>query len=792
LGQVGTRLFIAAVLAGLTVGVYAPCVDHPFISFDDLDYVTQNRHVKAGLTTDSVRWAFTTLAYGNWHPLTWLSLELDCVLYGGLKAGGFHLTNVLLHAANAVLLFLVLARMTSLVWRSAAVAALFAWHPLNVESVAWVAERKGLLSALFWMLTLAAYLYYVRRPGLGRYLLVVLALVLGLMAKPLLLTMPGVLLLLDYWPLARGVSPRRLLLEKVPLVLLVLAWSVLAYVAQLRHGAVPSLDSYPWDVRVCNALLSYVAYLGKTFWPTNLAVHYPHPGTAVSVGWALGAGLLLAVFTVLMLGPGRRRPYLAVGWFWYLGTLVPMIGLVQIGAQGMADRYAYVPLIGIFLMLSWGAADLATAWRVPRVAVVAAAAAVLVACVALTWIQIGYWKSDQDLWEHALAVTEKNYPAHNNLGVHYYRQGQLVRAREEFEAAAAVNPHGSLCHDNLATLLRDLGRTEEALTEYRKAIELDPREAMFHLHLGNLLRDLGRGPEALAEFRAAAELNPDLAAAHNNVAAALEDLGRTEEALAEYQKAIELDPEYGFPHIGLGNLLSDQGRLEEARDHYRRAVDLDPRNGIAHHNLGMALQAQGRLDEALAEYHTALALGHQQSAPLLRACERLAALRPRLPALVAGRDQPTDNEERLAFADLCGQPFVGRYVLAARFYGDAFRDDPALATDPRTARGTDAAIASARAGCGQGQDAAGLDAAEKARLRGQALSWLRGELPLWVEQAGSDVPQVRGAAQQVLRLWQRDRGLAGVREPAALAKLPQAEREEWERLWQDVGVALAR
>jgi tetratricopeptide (TPR) repeat protein len=805
-----TRWFVGLALAVLTVGVYSPSLRLPFLSFDDLDYVTQNRHVKAGLTAAGARWAFTTFACGNWHPLTWLSLQLDRELYGGLRPGGFHLTNVLLHAANTWLLFAVLARLTGSVWRSAAVAALFAWHPLHVESVAWVAERKGLLAALFWMLTLAAYLHYVRRPGPGRYLLVVLALVGGLMAKPLLLSMPAVLLLLDYWPLRRwrgpgavppdpapagdslpGLSPRRLLLEKVPLAVLVLAWAVLAFLAQHHYGALPSLDRYPWGVRVCNAALAYVAYLGKVFWPAHLAAHYPHPGSAVSVAGAAAAAAVLLAVTALVLGPGRPRPYLAVGWLWYLGTMVPTVGLVQIGTQGMADRYTYVPLVGVFLLLTWGAADWAGGRRLPRPFLAALAAVPLAACAALTWVQLGYWKSDRDLWEHALAVTENNYPAHNNLGVHYYQKGQIHSARKEFEAAAAIDPTRPLCHDNLAGVLRDLGRREEALLEYQKAVALDPHEARFHLHLGTLLRELGRAREAFVEFREATELNPELPAAHNNLAAELEALGRTDEAQAEYQKAVELDPEYEFPHIGLGNLLSEDGRFEEAEAHYRRAIALNPRNDVAHYNLGMALQKEGRLDEALAEYRKAQELGMRDIDFLLHHCERLAALRLRLPALLAGQDRPADNRERWEFADLCAQPFEGRYALAARLYADVFRIDPALAEQPRTGSFAAAAIAAARAGCGEGMDAAGLDEREKARLRLQALRWLRIELPFWIETARRGFHPARAGAQQMLRLWKRDRGLAGVRDPAALATLPPAEREAWQRLWQEVEGALA-
>jgi tetratricopeptide (TPR) repeat protein len=794
------ELSIGLALAALTLTVYSPCFRHPFVNFDDEEYVTRNPHVQAGLTAGGVRWAFTTLDCGNWHPLTWLSLQLDATLYGGLRAGGFHLTNVLLHAASTLLLFLVLGRMTGAVWRSAVVAGLFALHPLNVEPVAWVAERKGVLSTLFWMLALAAYLAYVRRPGVRRYLLIVLALVLGLMAKPMLVTLPFVLLLLDYWPLRRLqiesksaiCNLKSAILEKLPLFILVLAWCVLAFLGQRRIDALPSLEAYPLDVRVWNALLAYVAYLGKMFWPARLAVHYPHPGAAVSVVAALAAGLLLAVITVLVLGLGRRRPYLAVGWLWYLGTLLPVIGLVQIGGHGMADRYTYVPLIGLFLLVTWGAADLMAARKLPRFYPAAAATLVLAACAVLTWIQLGYWKSDRDLWEHALAVTENNALAHNNLGMVYFGQGRVGLAEKEFDRAVTLAPRVALFHHNRATLLRDRGRPDEALAECSQAVALSPRDALFHYTLGNLLRDLGREDEALAELQESVHLDPDSPQSHGNLANVLLDLGRREEAVAEYRRAIDLDPRYASPHVGLGNALAELGRREEALAEYHRAIDLGPKSPVAHLNLGMALQEEGRLEAAAVEYRKAVELGYGQALPRLQQCEKLRALRPRLPELLAGRDQPADNAERLAFADLCGQPFEGRYALAARLYADAFHTDPTLTGDLRTAYGSDAATVAARAGCGQGQDAAGLDEAEKARLRLQALGWLRAELALWTEQIqGDSPPPARVAARQALRAWQRSTGLAGVRDPEALALLPEAERAAWQKLWQEVEAVLS-
>jgi protein O-mannosyl-transferase len=787
------ELSISAALAVLTLLIYCPTFNYPFVNYDDPVYVFKNPHVQAGLTADGVRWAFTAFDCGNWHPLTWLSLQLDVDLYGGLRPGGFHLTNVLLHVTNTLLLFLVLGRMTGAVWRSAVVAALFALHPLHVESVAWVAERKDVLSTLFWMLTLAAYLFYVRQPSIRRYLLVMLALGLGLLAKPMLVTLPCVLLLLDYWPLRRvGLLTRgRLLLEKVPLFALALASCVVTFLAQVHGQAVAPLEAVPPAARLANAVLAYAGYLGKMLWPMHLAVHYPLAGPDVPVARALGAGLILVVITLLVLGPGRRRPYLTVGWLWYLGTLVPVIGLVQVGSQALADRYTYVPLIGLFLLLTWGVADLAAAWRLPRGYLVGATAATLSACVVLTWIQVGYWESTLRLWEHAAAVTENDLLAQMNLGTCYHQQGKLSDAKREFEKAVAINPNLAEAHANLGNVLADLGRREQAVAEYRKAITLDPESAWPHFNLGVALAALGRHEEALAEFQKTITLDSESPWPHTNLGNVLRDLGRDEEALAEYRRAIALDPEDPLPHNNVGIVLVELGRHEEALAEYRRAITLDPKDAQPHINLAGALQEEGRLEEALAEYQRAMELGDKQAWPRLQTCERLLALRSRLPGLLAGRDQPADNVERLAFAALCRQPCERRYALAARLYADAFRSDSKLAEDVRSENRFNAAVASAAAGCGQGQDVAGLKETEKVELRAQALSWLQADLAIWKKHAQSDVLPALTAVQRALRMWKRNVGLAGVRDSTALAQLPQEEREEWQMLWQGVDAVLA-
>jgi tetratricopeptide (TPR) repeat protein len=586
--------------------------------------------VQGGLTTASLRWAFATFHFGNWHPLTWLSLQLDATLHGTQHAAGFHVTNVLLHLASAVLLFLVLETMTRAPSRSALVAALFALHPLHVEPVAWVAERKGVLSTLFWMLTLAAYVAYVRRPSLHRYSLVFLALALGLMAKAMLVTLPFALLLLDYWPLRRwpAVGGRSLLREKVPLLLIVLALAVPAFLAQRKAGALPSFELVPLEARWRNALEAYAAYIGKMFWPLNLAPHYPHPGGTVSTAGALASGLLLALLTLLVLGPGRHWPYLAVGWLWYLGTLVPVIGLVQIGGHAMADRYTYVPLIGLYLALTWGAADLVSAWRLPRPVPIVATVLVLLVCIVLSWTQIGYWANDVLLWQHALAVTERNALAHCNLGVALLRAGLADRARIEFEKAVAVEPRYAQARLNLANALRELGRLREAEAQFRAVIELDPRDGLPHYGLGNALWDLGQTDEAMAEYRQTIDLDPTVALPHYSLGLALQRRGQGEEAETEYRRALEIDSTLAVAHHNLGGLLAESGRRGPALAELRLAAELDPALAAPHCQIGVLLQEDGRLVEAAAAYRKALALGDRSAGPRLLACEQALGLRP--------------------------------------------------------------------------------------------------------------------------------------------------------------------
>jgi tetratricopeptide (TPR) repeat protein len=532
-------LLAAGLLVAATLVTYWPALENGFV-FDDIDYVTLNPQVQAGLTGPSIAWAFTTGHASNWHPLTWLSLELDRDLFGP-EPWGYHLTNLVLHVANALLLFLVFWKMTTAVWPSAFVAALFALHPLHVESVAWVTERKDVLSTLFGLLALLAYWAYARRPALGRYLLVVLAFALSLLAKPMLVTLPFLLLLLDYWPLGRlrlvreplaerhraagaagPVAVARLILEKVPLLLLAAASCVATWLAQQHGHSVQRLAQLPLALRAGNAVVAYAVYLRKVLWPTDLAAFYPHPGSSLPWSHVAAPALLLVAVTALALWLRRRAPYLFVGWFWYLGTLVPVIGLVQVGSQGLADRYTYVPLVGIFIMAAWGVADLVA--RRPAQAAAPAAlgwAVILVACALITWLQVHHWQDNLHLWHHALEVLPDNAFAHTNLGVAIMENASgpddETAAFSHFTRALQIDPDQARASLGLALLAQQRGRIEEAVQRFRRVLHLEPTNEVAQRGLasnlarqlylrGEALRREGKRAEAIACFREALSL----------------------------------------------------------------------------------------------------------------------------------------------------------------------------------------------------------------------------------------------------------------------------------------------
>jgi hypothetical protein len=487
-----SKIIVIVLLTGLTLLVFWQTTGHDFIIFDDEVYVTQNARVQEGLSWQGVSWALKTTHANFWHPLTWLSHMLDCEVFG-LHPGGHHLAGLLLHLANTLVLFVVLRRMTSALWPSAFVAALFACHPLHVESVAWVSQRKDLLSTFFWILTLGAYVRYVEQPRIRRYVLVLVLFCLGLMAKPMLVTLPFVLLLLDYWPLRRldlgqgshhSTYPNNvrtpvlhLVLEKVPLFGLSAAACVVAYMAQVQGGAVKSSSLFPMGVRVSNALVSYVIYIEKTLWPHDLAVFYPHPGSW-PLWQAAGAALLLVAVSTVVIAAVRKAPYLAFGWFWYLGTLVPVIGLVQVGDHAMADRYTYVPLIGLFIMMAWGGRDLVKHWPQYKTALVFSASALIIAAAMSSAQQLKHWQNSVSLFEHTLSVTENNHGARNNLGLALAQEGRFDEAVDQYLEALRIKPNDPRTLSNMGVALANQGKIKQALDHFKEALRINPNDAV--------------------------------------------------------------------------------------------------------------------------------------------------------------------------------------------------------------------------------------------------------------------------------------------------------------------------
>ena len=623
-------IVVCLLLLAVTLAAYVQVSKHDFVGLDDDIYITENYHVRAGLTSAGIVWAFSFTDSPYWHPLTWLSHMLDCQLYG-VSPSMHHLTNVALHLANSLLLFLVLYQMTGALWRSCFVAALFALHPLNVESVAWVTERKNLLSTFFWLLTMGFYVRYSRKPGLARYLLVVSVFALGLMAKPMLVTLPFVLLLLDYWPLGRfpvqqvdsdsrtetakattpasqGTTYVSLVLEKVPLLILSVLSISLTSLSVQRSGILISTTLVPMKLRIANGIVSYARYIGKLIWPQDLAVFYPYP-SMVPLWQSVGAGLLLAGISFLVIRAWRTLPYLCIGWLWYLGTLIPAIGLVQAGQwPAMADRFTYVPAIGLFVMLAWSVPHLLTKWRYRRTGLALAAGALLAALLLLTWAQLHRWSNTMTLFEHALKVTANNYLAHNNLGNALARQGKLKQARDHYVKALQINPTFPRAHNNLANALARQGKREEAIAHYTKALELKPNFPKAHNNLANVLARQGKNQKAIAHYTKALEIKPDFAGAHNNLGNVLEGQGKSKEAVFHFSRALELKPDFVEAHFNLGNALARQGKMDQAQAHFIRALELKPTFAEAHNSLGVILARKGRVDEAIDQFSEALRL----------------------------------------------------------------------------------------------------------------------------------------------------------------------------------------
>jgi tetratricopeptide (TPR) repeat protein len=575
-----------AVSSGLAIAVllvYLQTLQFQFIDgYDDVSYVLKNRMVQAGMTWAGMKWALTTFDAANWHPLTWFSHMLDCQLFG-LDPGYHHLTSVIFHTINCILLFWILRRMTGRLWESAAVAALFALHPLHVESVAWIAERKDVLSAFWGLFTIWAYVRYVESPSSQRYMAVAVGLALGLMSKPMLVTLPFLLLLLDYWPLGRmhcateTSSPtsalKKLIIEKIPLFGLVVASSVVTFVAQRKGGAVVTLVQVPVSTRIGNAIVAYVDYLRDTFWPARLAAYYPL--NAVS-GWQVAISLVALVgITVFALWNRKRFPFSIVGWLWYLGMLVPVIGLVQAGSQARADRYTYLPLIGILVFLVFGAVQTEVIRRRPWLNG-ALAAMVLITLGRVCWLQVGYWQDSITLFSRAVVVTQNNWFAHYDLAKAMADQGRFSESRPHFLESVRINPEYPEAQVGYGYVLEQEGRLNEATIHYRQAISLKPAMMEAHAKLGDVLVRQGNIREATSCYAEAVRLNPMSPEAHNNLARALALQGRLAEAVAHLSEAVRLEPGWAEVHNNLGIALLRQGKAAEAIWHFSEAIRLKP------------------------------------------------------------------------------------------------------------------------------------------------------------------------------------------------------------------------
>jgi tetratricopeptide (TPR) repeat protein len=623
----GAIVIICVFLIAITWFVFGQTVRYDFVNYDDDTYVYANPLISNGLTIPGAIYAFSGRHSGNWHPLTTLSHMLDCQLLGS-HAGGHHFTNIVLHTIAVILLFLILLRMTGELWRSAFVAAVFAVHPLRVESVAWISERKDVLSAVFFMLTLGLYVRYVRYSSVGRYLAVVISFALGLMCKPMLVTVPVVLLLLDYWPLerltvatalsrrpnAKG-APRhseaatvaRLVVEKIPLLALAAAAAGATLWAQ--EESIIQIERLPFTWRVGNGLVSCLIYIKQMIWPVRLAVFYPHPGVTLPV-WEIGLAIaLLGIVSAGVIALRHARPYLVTGWFWYLIMLLPVIGLIQVGSQAHADRYIYLPQIGLYILLAWAIPDIcraavsdAKASRFQRriVGVTASVAIILLAWCA--HIQASYWRNGESLWSHTIAVTSGNFIAHNGLGQFLLVHGGLDEAIDQFQVALNIDPKYPTARTNLGIALTKKGRIDEAITDLQGVLEDDPNDAKAHLNLGNALAKKGDSQTAIAAYEKALSIQSPYPSAHYNLAMALDVTGRIDEAIAHYQEAVKEDPHFAEAYYLWGNDLFRKSRIDEAIAAYEQALQSRPGYPEVENNIGLAFLQEGRPGEAIAHW----------------------------------------------------------------------------------------------------------------------------------------------------------------------------------------------
>jgi protein O-mannosyl-transferase len=622
------KVLICILLAAVTLALYWPLTSHDFVSYDDGIYITENPHVNTGLSGPNIAWAFQTGYGGNWHPLTWISHMLD-VQWFGARPGWHHIVNVLFHCANTVLLFVLLNGMTGATWRSAFVGALFGWHPLHVESVAWASERKDVLSAFFFMLTLMAYAKWVSsvegrggekleirssksetnskleaRNGRAYYILALVLFGLGLLSKPMLVTVPFLLLLLDFWPLRRfqfakdhlpsaaglqnsKTPPLRLFREKLPFFALTIVSSIATFIAQKGGGAVVSLKALSFTERLANAIVACATYLMNTFWPAKLSILYPLRANVPIVNIILSVAALLAV-TAWTIWRLRSSPHLAVGWFWYLGMLAPVIGLVQVGMQQLADRYTYLPLIGVFIMVVWEVPGwLNAGYREKALAITAGL--ILVACLSITRRQVSYWQNSETLFGRAAQVTKNNYIAFSNHGQALFKKGRVEEAIAEYEKAIALEPTVDAARLGLSEALMQQGKLDDASVQLAKVLELNPENSAARVQFGVLRGRQGRYDEAVAAFSEVLQRNPDDLAAHNNLGNVLTLQGKNEEAVKHFEKAVQISPEYASAHNNLALAYKKLGRIAEGIAEYRAAIRLNPAQIEAINNLAWTL-----------------------------------------------------------------------------------------------------------------------------------------------------------------------------------------------------------
>jgi tetratricopeptide (TPR) repeat protein len=605
-----------ALLALVTFAVYWRVQDNDFINFDDNVYITENSRVLSGLSWPDVKWAFTARLPGYLHPLTWLSHQLDCQLYKNW-AGGHHLTSVAIHVANALLLLLFLWRTTRLAWRSAFVAAVFALHPLHVESVAWIAERKDVLCGLFFFLTLHAYVSYAKKRAPFYYVLTLLFFVAGLLSKPMIVTLPFVLLLIDIWPLRRlefgagkgkakySSTVLRLIGEKLPFLLLAIVWSVITLVIAKKSGGFARMEILGIGTRIVNAVVSYAIYVWQTFWPQNLALFYPYSS---HLPWltVLATFALLVLISVIFIKQRSSSPFLIVGWLWFLGMLLPVTGVFQIGAQPRADRYTYLSQTGLIFALTWAVCDLANSWPRRRALLTGTAAIALSLLAWRTWDGISVWHDSESVWRNALAVTTANYTAHVQLCDALLRKGRIDEAIAEAEIGLQIQPNSAEGHSNLAIALSKKGDMEKALLHFERAVKLKPNRPKLHYNIAAVLAEKGRLDEAISHYEQELQIQPEFAEAHNNLGTALLRKGRLDDALLHFEQAITANPQLAKVYYNAATVLVQKGRSREAVDFLQKTLQLDPGNSEARVELGVAWSQVGRMDLAISDWEKTL------------------------------------------------------------------------------------------------------------------------------------------------------------------------------------------